>query len=140
MTEFELTSKKVVARDERKAFADRLVSTLRTAGHDPSPTKLSREFNVRFPMNPVTVHAARKWLIGESIPTQPKLRAIADWLGVTPDWLRFGGESNTAKALRGVVKEPIPSRVAAEMGALNDAQQILVLEFVRMVKRVPSAP
>ena len=56
---------------------------------------LLRKFNVRFAGRPVTVHAARKWLVGEAIPTQEKLRTLADWLGVPADWLRFGGEQRS---------------------------------------------
>ena len=44
------------------------------------------------PSDNVTVQAARKWLLGLSIPTQTKLRVLADWLSVTLEWLRFGEE------------------------------------------------
>jgi hypothetical protein len=63
---------------ERLEFSKRLQQALRNAEYSPnSPTQLAREFNVRFAGHPVTVHAARKWLQGESIPTQEKLRALA---------------------------------------------------------------
>ena len=76
---------------ERLEFSKRLQQALRNAEYSPnSPTQLAREFNVRFAGHPVTVHAARKWLQGESIPTQEKLRALASWLDVPADWLRFG--------------------------------------------------
>jgi CheY-like chemotaxis protein len=76
---------------ERAKFQARLAKALQFAGysHD-SPTQLAREFNFRFSGQPVTIHAARKWLVGESIPTQDKLRILAQWLGVTAEWLRFG--------------------------------------------------
>jgi transcriptional regulator with XRE-family HTH domain len=38
----------------------------------------------------VTVNAVRKWMLGESIPTLDKLQVLADLLGVTQDWLRWG--------------------------------------------------
>src|SRR5881409_3250771 len=75
---------------EREGFSDRLQQALRHAHYPPdSPTKLAREFNIRFSGRPVTVHAARKWLVGEAIPTQEKLRMIAQWLGVPAEWLRL---------------------------------------------------
>jgi transcriptional regulator with XRE-family HTH domain len=77
---------------EREDFSARLQQALRDADYSPeSPTQLAREFNIRFPGRPITVHAARKWLMGEAIPTQEKLRTLAQWLGVPAEWLRFGG-------------------------------------------------
>ena len=76
---------------ERLEFSKRLQQALRNAEYSPnSPTQLAREFNERFAGHPVTVHAARKWLMGEAIPTQVRLRALADVLQVSPTWLRFG--------------------------------------------------
>jgi hypothetical protein len=77
---------------EREDFSERLQHALRSADYSPdSPTQLAREFNIRFSGRPITVHAARKWLVGEAIPTQEKLRTLAHWLGVAAEWLRFGG-------------------------------------------------
>ena len=70
---------------ERLAFSERLQQALRNAEYSPhSPTQLAREFNERFKGHPVTVHAARKWLQGESIPTQEKLPPLAGWLDAVP--------------------------------------------------------
>lgn len=41
----------------------------------------------------MSVHAARKWLMGESFPTQERLKVLATWLKVSPQWLRFGENS-----------------------------------------------
>src|SRR3954471_16953373 len=80
---------------EREDFSERLQQALRNADYSPdSPTQLAREFNIRFTGRPITVHAARKWLVGEAIPTQEKLRTLAQWLGVQAEWLRFGGPEN----------------------------------------------
>ena len=77
--------------DERKEFSDRLQSALRQARQPAdSPTALARGFNSRFPGSAITVHAARKWLMAEAIPTQDKLRTLAQWLQVPAEWLRFG--------------------------------------------------
>src|SRR6185437_4225807 len=84
---------------EREDFSQRLQHALRNADYSPdSPTQLAREFNVRFAGRPITVHAARKWLVGEAIPTQEKLRTLAHWLGVPAEWLRFGGALETARS------------------------------------------
>lgn len=77
--------------EEREAFSGRLKSSLRRARHAPdSPTVLARHFNEIYPGLPITVHAARKWLVAQAIPTQDKLRVLASWLDVPADWLRFG--------------------------------------------------
>lgn len=79
---------------ERDQFSTRLKAVLESAkGLPPSPTQVAREFNNRFVGKPVTIHAVRKWLMGEAIPTQDKLRALAKWLEVSVEWLRFGGAS-----------------------------------------------
>lgn len=85
------------AARERLAFSERLREVLRDAdyAHD-SPSQLAREFNLHYDGAPVTPHAARKWLAGEAIPTQEKLRALAQWLGVSARWLRFGGRETTS--------------------------------------------
>lgn len=83
------------AQLERLEFSKRLQQALHNADYSPnSPTRLAREFNLRFAGQPVSVHAARKWLQGESFPTQEKLRALAEWLDVPTDWLRFGNVDN----------------------------------------------
>ena len=51
---------------------------------------LAREFNLRTVNLAITVHAARKWLTGEAIPTQDRMSILAGWLNVTQQWLRFG--------------------------------------------------
>jgi len=85
---------------ERSQFSARLKAVLASArGLQPSPTLVAREFNERFAGKPVTVHAVRKWLVGEAIPTQDKLRALAKWLEVSVEWLRFGGASGNATFL-----------------------------------------
>lgn len=79
---------------EQYGFSARLHQSLRNADYSPdSPTQLAREFNIRFSGHRITVHAARKWLVGEAIPTQEKLRTLAQWLGVSAEWLRFGGDA-----------------------------------------------
>ena len=71
---------------EREAFARRLREVPARLGDDgSSAARVAREFNRRYPGAPVTLHAARKWLLGEAIPAQDKLRVLAAWLGVTAE-------------------------------------------------------
>jgi hypothetical protein len=96
--------------EERTNFRERLHAALRDAEYAPdSPTQLAREFNIRYGGKPITVHAARKWLVGDAIPTQEKLRTLAHWLGVSAEWLRYG--------TRQTQKMPKPADVNFRLGA-----------------------
>src|SRR5262252_4321303 len=79
--------------DEKLSFSKRLKEAMRKARTESeSPTRIAREFNLRFDGDPVTAQAVRKWLDGRALPSQDKVRALASWLEVSPQWLRFGGE------------------------------------------------
>ena len=129
---------------ERNAFSSRLQLALRNAKHPSShPTHLAREFNFRFSGSPITVHAARKWLVGESIPTQDKLRALSTWLGVTAEWLRFGGPEEDA-----VIAAPAPraasesaqSRLINDFMELDEHHRQIVQDFIRMLVEKRTRP
>ncbi len=77
---------------ERTQFSKRVQAALVARGMPASPTELQRAINARNPKLAVSVHAARKWLMGEAIPTQARLRELAAVLAVSPTWLRFGEE------------------------------------------------
>ncbi|RJF99840.1 hypothetical protein D3871_00250 [Noviherbaspirillum saxi] len=100
---------------------------------------MAREFNIRFAGRPITVHAARKWLVGEAIPTQEKLRALAQWLGVPAEWLRFGGNM----APGGAEASGTPSRfesadvkLIGDLQRLDEHHQAIAREFIRMLVRM----
>jgi transcriptional regulator with XRE-family HTH domain len=77
---------------EQEHFSQRLKQALLDSGYATiSSAVFAREFNLRFPNLRITPHAARKWVMGESIPTQERLVSLARWLGVSPEWLRFDG-------------------------------------------------
>lgn len=122
---------------EREGFKLRLQQALRNAGYSAeSPTELARDFNSRFEGRPVTVHAARKWLVGEAIPTQDKMRALASWLGVAVEWLRFGGDERVAvvdKASSAYRTEDL--KLAADLRLLSPQDQQIVREIIRMLLR-----
>lgn len=80
----------------KQAFSKRLRAVLEKAGIDArKPVLVTREFNRRFLDKPVTTYGVRKWLTGESIPAQDKLVVLATWLGVSPEWLRYGPTNPT---------------------------------------------
>ncbi len=124
----------MTSTDERHQFSERLQQALRSAEYSPdSPTQLAREFNARFTGQPVTVHAARKWLMGESIPTQEKLRSLAKWLNVTAEWLRFGTASanNSNTSLNSS-----DAKIIASLRQLDEEKRQLVFQFIRLLVRM----
>lgn len=105
---------------ERFGFSERLRTALAGAGYAPSPTLLAREFNLRTKDKAVSMFASRKWLMGESIPTQEKMHVLADWLGVSAQWLRFGIEDGVPHQNR--TTEPLTE--AADRSILGDYQRL----------------
>lgn len=126
--------------NERESFSERLQQALKNAHYSPdSPTRLAREFNIRFDGRPITVHAARKWLVGEAIPTQEKLRMIAQWLGVPAEWLRFGGpEQAQGQGEAGAVSrfESADVKLIADLQRLDEHHRQIAREFIRMLVRI----
>lgn len=80
----------------KEEFSARLMECLRQTGRSTSPTHLASEFNAYFSGPSIHMHACRKWLLGEAIPTQEKLVVLAQMLGVTAEWLRFGVKGKQA--------------------------------------------
>ena len=83
---------------ERARFAERVKTALAARDMPVSATVLQRIFNQRYPELAISVHAARKWIMGESIPAQARLRALADVLRVSANWLRFGEGAEASKS------------------------------------------
>lgn len=73
-------------------FAKRLRDAMEAAGYEAKPSVLEREFNLRYMGQPMTLHGVRRWLLGESLPRQDKLEALAEWLHIPPQELRYGVE------------------------------------------------
>jgi transcriptional regulator with XRE-family HTH domain len=77
--------------DEKQAFAERLKQALkRSPKKIDSATELSVQFSLRHPNASVTPQAAQKWLSGKAKPTVDKIDTLAEWLGVSAQWLRHG--------------------------------------------------
>lgn len=79
--------------DAKKKFAARLRKAMEAAGYEAKPAVLEREFNTRFWGDPMTLHGVRRWLRGETLPSQEKLLVLAEWLEVPPQELSFGEEA-----------------------------------------------
>jgi hypothetical protein len=126
---------------ERQDFSARLQQALRNEDYSPeSPTQLAREFNVRFPGKPITVHAARKWIVGEAIPTQEKLRTLASWLGVSAEWLRFGGDASESERHPSGARPEIGARfesdelkLISDLQRLDENYRVIARELIRML-------
>ncbi len=122
---------------EREDFSGRLQTALRNADYSPdSPTQLAREFNIRFTGRPITVHAARKWLVGEAIPTQEKLRTLAQWLGVSAEWLRFGGDDAQTMGDPTSRFDSADVKLIADLQRLDEHYQVIAREMIRMLVRI----
>jgi hypothetical protein len=84
-------------------------------GFDAKPSVLEREFNLRyFGKKSVTLHGVRRWLLGETIPSEDKLEVLKDWLGLDASELNLGKVSRgTLKDDRGTWKNPSPQEQEA---------------------------
>lgn len=78
---------------ESLQFANRLVEAMKTKQIKRSPTTLQRLFNERFVGKQVTPHTVRNWMLGKGFPTQDKLVCLANLLGTSSEYLRFGTEN-----------------------------------------------
>src|SRR5262245_32214295 len=124
-----------MSSEERLSFSNRLQQTLKNSDYAPdSPTQLAREFNLRFGGRPISVHAARKWLVGEAIPTQEKLRALAQWFGVSTEWLRFGANGAIVAANDPDSRFQPRDMVTLELlQRLDDKQRHIVDTMIRLL-------
>ena len=113
---------------ERAQFAERLAVALAARGMPVNATALQRAFNAQNPVLAISVHAARKWLMGESIPTQARLRVVTDVLGVSAVWLRFGEEMAVSKNKSLSVQEHM---LIQQFRNLSDTQRTHVLALVQ---------
>lgn len=122
---------------EGEDFSKRLQKALQDANYSPfGPTGLARQFNARFAGSPVSVHAARKWLLGEAIPTQDKIRTLAEWLAVPTEWLRFGGYDRYQRAAASSGQlDPLYARLIDDIQLLDSRDQRLIFDFVQLLKR-----
>lgn len=84
-------------KTEQAAFGGRLREALRRVRMAESPKALADLVAARGG-EAVTLQAAHRWIRGQSIPRRRTLRALADLLDVTPEWL-LGEEPARGKRL-----------------------------------------
>lgn len=117
---------------EQESFSQRLRQALDHAGWKGlGASGLAREFNLRSERR-ITLHAARKWLVGEAIPTQERVRVLADWLRVSAEWLRFG-KAASAKPARKANAADARQALVDDVERLNVRQFELVRELVALL-------
>ena len=128
-------SKLTTVQKQQALFSKRLIWALEVLGVRPSPTIVQREYNSRSNQPPVTTHAARKWLMGEAIPTQDRIQVLAEWLNVSASWLRFGEEGiDGNKKTKDMTAQEW--RLVEGFRLLKDKQRAAVLT---MVLSIPSS-
>lgn len=122
--------------NEKEAFSKRLTRLLNDAVIGiASPTLVAREFNRRYPGKPVTTQAVRKWINGEAIPAEDKIRILAKWLKTSPHWLHYGESEIYAVGLkveeeRGVYGDKTIAILLEDFQRLAPKQKIMVCEIV----------
>ncbi|MCW4150128.1 transcriptional regulator [Halomonas janggokensis] len=110
--------------NEKQMFAERLKNAMQAAGYDVRSSVLEREFNLRYWGKPITYQAVRRWLRGDSIPSQEKLQVLAHWLAIDPHQLRYGAGGQAS------IKEPSG---VWETSSSNEERRLLAL-----YRRLPS--
>ena len=139
----------MTSAEERHAFSERLRAALDDAGWKPiGATALAREFNLRNDGPPVTAHATRKWMQGEAVPVQDNLQALARWLDVPAQWLRFGEGPSPLRTQALKAFEPSASQYGADRAAklavdfsrLGAEQQVVVEELVGVLLKRKKGP
>lgn len=122
----EITNQKL-----RQQFSERLKKEFIRIGLPvSSPTQIANEFNRRYPATKVAAQTVRKWLLADAIPTQEKLVGLADWLGVSPQWLRFGTGARKAAKSGETMRDEASTQlglilVGQEQGALMPVVELL---------------
>lgn len=126
---------------EKTAFSRRLKAAL--ARLDPPGRTgvawLAREFNQRYDGRPISIHAARKWMMGESIPAHDKVLTLAGWLRVSSEWLLYG--EGEMQAVSAVQQNParyavVDMELVREISALNQEHRRIVREMVTVLARL----
>jgi hypothetical protein len=104
-------------------FALRLEHALESKVIRKSPTVLANLFNSKFGGKSVTPHTARNWMLGKSLPTQDKLVCLAELLGTSSEYLRFGTNNN---------KTFVISQNDGTSNELTDQQQQFVRRYLKL--------
>lgn len=127
-----------IASNGREDFSKTLCNALVRAECSLSPTVFAQEFNLRTDGFAITSHAARKWLRGESIPTQDKLVVLSRWLILSPQWLRYGEGLATGDELAADAPEGLPHDdlvLLSDLHLLDDSSREIVKDLIASLLR-----
>lgn len=125
--------------DEKQAFSTRLRQALkRSPKKIETATELSVQFSLRHPEASITPQAAQKWLTGKARPTADKIETLAEWLDVSPMWLRHGiADKARPRSTSHAQKQKETFQPTAEeihhlerLRAMPEARRLLVLGVV----------
>jgi hypothetical protein len=129
--------------DEKSAsFSQRLTQELLRHRKSLSPTTLAREFNLRWRGSPVTANAVRKWIFGGSIPTLDKIDVLANMLGTSREWLRWGTvntftQSHTLQQIKHGDDPSIPRNfekaIIQDYRLLNKSNQRVIFNLMELM-------
>lgn len=123
-----------VVHQERLRFYARLVQALQTAGYDtPGATEVARLYNAHC-ASKVSHHAVRKWLQGDSIPTQPHIACLSEWLQCDTGWLRFGSPGDGAHAK---AEDKLDAVLLRDLSKLDEESKRLVRILVAAMLAQP---
>ena len=123
------------------AFSQRLAQLLLFKYRSLSPTKLASEFNLRWRGAPVTSNAARKWILGESIPTLDKIDVLANLLGTNSQWLRWGEKNSNQVNTMGrtesihpiALKPNLEKSLIQDFRLLSTANQRVIFNLIEIM-------
>ena len=110
---------------EKQAFSKRLSIALRAINHKlQTVNDIAIQFNLRHEQEPISNQAVHKWLTGQSIPAEDKVKTLAKWLNVSTEWLRTGHDN----------QETMPSSLEYIMlnrfRGLSENQQLIVIALL----------
>lgn len=113
--------------NEKALFSLRLKAALKAASLGKfKVSDIEREFNLRYVSGTVTPQAIYKWLNGQSIPSLDKIQVLAQWLNVSPKWLKTGIEEEQVNVSNLVDKQGIENFMQ-----LNAEHKQLVLGVIQ---------
>jgi transcriptional regulator with XRE-family HTH domain len=126
-------------KDENTAFTQRLFLALNSIGYEVTNISgITREINKLFGEKSITSHAVRKWLNGQAIPIHSRLIRLADWLGVSPAWLRFGEGQMYKSELSHILfsEQNNYSLIFAKIKSLSKEELELVTHQIELILKI----
>jgi transcriptional regulator with XRE-family HTH domain len=126
-------------KDENTAFTQRLFLALNSIGYEVTNISgITREINKLFSEKSITSHAVRKWLSGQAIPIHSRLIRLADWLGVSPAWLRFGEGQMYKSDLSHILfsEEKNYALIFAKIKSLSKEELELVTHQIELILKI----